>query len=143
MHGTQRVIMPKADDKITFKDGCNQAKVPFVIYADFECSHFNKSDVSFENPCGDPSCTMCEEHKKLTVREASQEANSYCDVIVRSDGLTSPPVLYRGKGAASHLLRSLDAEIDKIFDVFDNPKPLVVTTEILKAKDDADALGMG
>ena len=93
--GTQCVRMPKEGDSLNFKDYASQIRrVPIVIYADFECSNIDKTNTSFENPCGDPNCKMCERHKKRTVKEASQEANSYCYITVRSDGVHNTPVKY-------------------------------------------------
>ena len=135
--GTQCVRMPKEGEVIKFKDYANQIKAPVVIYADFECSNVDKTNTSFDNPCEDPNCKICERHKKRTVKEANQEANSYCYVIVRTDGLHKAPVIYRGENAAKHLLKALDNELEEIYKLFDNPKPLIVTPEILHLKDEA------
>ena len=51
--------------------------------------------------------------------------------------LHKAPVIYRGENAAKHFLRALDNEIDDIYELFDNPKPLIVTPELLKLIEEA------
>ena len=50
-------------------------------------------------------------------------------MVVRSDGQTKPPQLYRGPDAAKHFLAALEVEEGKIKAVFNNQEPMHMTEE--------------
>jgi len=47
--------------------------------------------------------------------------------VVRSDGVATDPVLYRGENAVEHFLASLQAELQEIREVLRNPADMVMT----------------
>ena len=52
--------------------------------------------------------------------------------MVRSDGKTKDPVLYRGEDAVQHLLSSLQDKLEEIREVFRNPADIVMSKEDIK-----------
>ena len=134
--GAQTIEMPNEGDVVECKDYGNKMKVPFVIYADFECFNI-KTGANFDNACGDPECDLCSNEKKDTIQTSKQEANSYCYIVVRSDGQIRGPYLYRGHNAVQHFLMCMSNEVKLIQNIFDNPAPLVATNEINKQRDEA------
>ena len=99
-----RIQMPTLSNRI-IKDK-NQLKAPWVIYADFE-SIIRK----IEGPLlsTDKSFTKKKKKKKKT---SIQEACGFCVRAVRSDGLLTEPVLYRGQDCIQVFLEQLkEAEL--------------------------------
>ena len=95
------IEMPKPgteQEKICSENPHKQLKDPYIIYVDFE-SLIPK----IEGPALDPS-------KSCTQQTARHEACGYSYMVVRSDGQTLPPQLYRGQNAAKHFLNALQAE---------------------------------
>ena len=109
----QRIEMPKELTYLFFKNFFKQMKVPFLIYADFEC---------FNILCG----ISAGENSAMI---SKQEANSYCYVVVRYDGKSKEPVLYRGKNAVANFLRDIVKEKDEINKIIEDIKPLNMTAE--------------
>ena len=58
-----------------------------------------------------------------------QEACGYGYIMVRCDGKTSPPIVYRGANAAGHFVEALQVEEERIKAVLANPKALMMTPE--------------
>ena len=80
----QRTVRPEEGKNILkFVNHHKQIRVPFIIYADFEALN-----IPVEGCAGDPQ-------KSYTQQRAKQVPCSYCYVVVRSDGVTKTPVLYR------------------------------------------------
>ena len=114
----QRIVMPEASKNIlNFTSYHKQMRVPYVIYAGFECLN-----VPVEGAPGDP--------KNSSSRQISKQVPcSYCYVIVRSDGVVGAAVLYRGENAVERFLNSLQAELRKINVVFAKPKNIIMTED--------------
>ena len=100
---------------IKFKNHVRRMKVPFVIYADFECN-LTKISGCANNP-----------DKSNTQNTHKHDVSSYCYIIVRCDGKVGKPKVYRGPNAAEHFLKSLEKSTEKINKVFENPKPMIMT----------------
>ena len=100
----QAEMSEKGKNILTFQNHQNQLEVPYVTNVDFE-AFVDK----IEGPTRDPT-------KSSTKKTAHQEAGgfSYMYIVVRYDGQTKPPVVYRGPNAAEHLLECLQQEEDKI-----------------------------
>ena len=77
--------MPEPGEKVMFNNYRKQLKAPYIIYADFESSIREIQDPNF-----DP------ENLSRTQNTAQHEACGYSFIVVRCDGKTKPPVVYRG-----------------------------------------------
>ena len=78
--------MPTLSNRIIqFVNHKNQLKAPWVIYADFE-SIIRKIEGSIQST-----------DESFTHKSSIQEACGFCLRAVRSDGLSTEPVLYRGQ----------------------------------------------
>ena len=60
---------------------------------------------------------------------STQEANSYSYVVVRHDGKTKQPALYRGEKAVSHFINSLKQEVKDINEILEEIQPIVMSKE--------------
>ena len=96
-----RIQMPTENNKsIKFVNHKNQLKAPWVIYADFE-SIIRK----IEGP-------LLSTDKSFTHKSSIQEACGFCLRVVRSDGLSTEPFLYRGPDCIQVFLEELkEAEV--------------------------------
>ena len=103
--------MPPEGSYIYFKNHQNQMPVPYVIYADFESIIKPKSETA-----GDKS-EITSEH----------EACGFGYQVVRYDGKTEKPVIYRGKNVIDVFLTHLECEVGNINNILDHPKPLIMT----------------
>ena len=96
-----RIQMPTLSNRtIKFVNHKNQLKAPWVIYADFE-SIIRK----IKSP-------LLSTDKSFTQKTSIQEACGFCLRAVRSDGLSTEPVLYRGQDCIQVFLEQLkEAEL--------------------------------
>ena len=111
--------------KIRFENNHKQLKAPHIIYTDFE-SLIPK----IEGPAPDTS-------KSGTQQTARHEACGYSYMVVRSDGQTQPPQLYRAPDAAKHFLDALQLEEGKIKAVLANPGQMHITPDDHKSHTNA------
>ena len=107
--------LPESEEKIMFNNYRKQLKVPYIIYADFE-SIIHK----IQGPNLDTE-------KSGTKNTAHHEACGYSFIVVRCDGETKPPIVYRGPNAANHFLKTLQKEGEEIGSEFENPKEMIMT----------------
>ena len=96
---------------IKFKNHQNQMPVPYVIYADFESIIKPKTEKA-----GDKSEI-----------NSVHEACGFGYQVVRYDGQSEKPVIYRGKDVVEVFLNHLECEVSNINNIFAHPKPLVMT----------------
>ena len=108
-----RIDMPPEGSYIYFKNHQNQMPVPFVIYADFESVIKPKSESA-----GDKS-EITSEHV----------ACGFGYQVVRYDGQTEKPVIYRGENAIDVFLGGLECEVLNINNVLANPQPIITTEQ--------------
>ena len=47
------------------------------------------------------------------------------------------PIIYRGRDAVNKFFHAMEDESDIIYEVFDNPRPMVMNEEVLRAKREA------
>ena len=96
-----RIQMPTLSNKsIKFVNHKNQLKAPWVIYADFESIIRN-----IEGP-------LLPTDKSFTQKTSIQEACGFCLSAVRSDGLSTEPVIYKGQDCIQVFLEQLkEAEL--------------------------------
>ena len=113
-----RVEMPEeGKNKLAFQNHHKQLPVPFVIYADCEAL-----TTKIAGPELDPS-------KSNTHKTQHHEACGYSYVVVRCDGETSPPTVYRGPDTMERFLKSLQEEERKIKVTLANPQAMRMTPD--------------
>ena len=119
VHGAQKVKIPNESDKyLEFNNYMRQLKVPFCIYADFECT--TKEIMSCEK---NPDESSTEKYQK-------HEPNSFAYKVVSSDpNYHKNPVNYRGPDAASKFLECMLKEEREIETILSNIKPMQLTSE--------------
>ena len=118
VNAAQKVVLPDEDNKILrFENYHKQLKVPFVIYADFEAI-----TTKIEGPELDP------EHSG-TLKTQEHEPCGFSYIVVRSDGQTKAPVLYRGENAVQEFFHRLREEESAIMDELRHPKQMVMERE--------------
>ena len=114
-----RVEMPE-EGKLTFQNHHRQLSAPYIIYAVFETL-----TTKIEGPELDPL-------KSSTRKTQEDEACSYCYIVVRCDGQTEAPVVYRGPNS-----EALQKEERKIKAVLANRQAMHMTREDRQAYDSA------
>ena len=113
-----RVEMPQeGKNKVSFQNWHKQLPAPYIIYADFEAL-----TTKLVGPELDPT-------KSNTQKTEQHEACGYGYTVVRCDGHTEPPVVYRGPDVAKHFLEALQKKERRIKEVLSHPKPLRMTLE--------------
>ena len=113
-----RTEMPKeGENKMAFQNFHKQMKVPYVVYADFECI------VKKVQTC-EPN-----NKKSFTVKTEKHEPCGFSYVVVRSDGQTKGPFTYRGEDAVYAFLRYILDEEKEMREDMENNRPLVMTNE--------------
>ena len=108
-HKAQRVSFPD-DPIVKFKAVAKTMRMPWVIYADFEC------------------CTVKQDGDKYQ----HHEVNSFAFLSV-SEYEENEPVLYRGEDAGQKFIEMILQERDRIVDMLMNPRPMVMTDEDQRA----------
>ena len=112
-HGAQRLSFPE-DTAVKFKSIAKQQRVPFCIYADFEC------------------CTVKQEGDKYQ----HHEPNSFAYKVV-SEYEQWDPVLYRGDNVVETFFDHMNKERDRIVKRLEKIEPIVMTPEDEKDFDEA------
>ena len=107
-----KVVMPRKGEKLSFKNFHRKMRVPFVVYADFEC---------FTTPIS--TCAQSNEHS-YTQQYQKHKPCSYSYYIKCFDDQLFPPVLKRytiedpNTNVAKSFVRSLEEDIVDIYDQF-------------------------
>lgn len=110
-----RTELPKeGENKVRYKNHHKQMKAAFVVYADFE-SLIKKIH-------------GCAKEDQATIKTEIPDAFGFSYIIVRSDGETHGPFVYRGENAEEVLLTWLQTD-EKIMSSELAPKPIVMTKE--------------
>ena len=110
----QRIVMPEEGKNILkFQNHHKQMRVPYIIYADFEALNIPVKNEDLE-----------ETNTRLI---AEQKPCSFCYIVVRSDGLSHKPVLYRGENAVEEFLHRLQGELANIKKNLANAAKMVMT----------------
>ena len=113
-----RTELPKeGENKMRFQNYHKQMKVPYVVYADFECLVKKIATCEPDN------------NQSFTVKREKHEPCGFSYVVVRSDGRTHGPFQYRGEHAVYVFLRwLLEHEGDMRADMA-NKRPLTMQKE--------------
>ncbi|CAG2208280.1 unnamed protein product [Mytilus edulis] len=114
-HGPQKIELPTEDNKwLHYKDIRKQLKVPYIIYADFEC---------LQEPIVDSN--ECDQKTKKTTLHVP------CGFAYKVVGLTpetsNEPVVYRGADAADKFVECMVQEQDNIEQKFKHCEPMIMT----------------
>ena len=109
--------MPEPGERITFCNYRKQLKTLYIIYADFESIIRTIQGQNIDLG------------KSGTQSPAHHEACGYSFIVVRCDGTTKPPVVYRGPNAANHILTTLQKEEEEIRSELENPKEMIMTDD--------------
>ena len=114
---TRTEMLKEGENTMEFKNFHKQMKVPYVIYADFECV-LEKIDGCEPSP-----------KESFTVKTERHEPCGFSYIAVRSDGKLFGPFTYRGRDAVYVFLMWLqNHEIEMRKDMA-NKRPLVMTPE--------------
>ena len=114
---TRTEILKEGENKMYFTNYHKQMKVPYVVYADFECV--------LEKIKGcEPSTD-----KSFTVKTEKHEPCGFSYIAVRSDGKLFGPFTYRGRVAVYVFLRWLQNNEREMREDMANKRPLVMTPE--------------
>ncbi|XP_033761654.1 uncharacterized protein LOC117343421 [Pecten maximus] len=115
-HGTQKVDLPKEEDKwLFYKDFRRQMKVPYIIYADFE---------TFQVPISGCSKDQCTSYTEKTTQHVP---SSFAYKVVGLTKETSKdPVVYREPDVADEFIKRMLKEQDEIEQRFKRAKKLVM-----------------
>ena len=113
-----RTEMPKeGENKMAFKNLFKQMKTPYVVYADFECLV--------------RKIHTCEPDNKesFTIKTEKHEPCGFSYMVVRSDGRTERPFIYRGEDAVYVFLTYLLDHEREMREDMKNKRPLAMTNE--------------
>ncbi|GFY57221.1 c2H2-type domain-containing protein [Trichonephila inaurata madagascariensis] len=113
-----RVLMPSETSKfLKFKNFQHCLKIPFVVYADFECVT-RKTDTFCPNP-NFSFTNIYEKHVPI----------GFCYFISYQGGHYKDPVVYRGIDAPKIFIEKLEKDAIEIDNIYKKPKPLLPLTE--------------
>ena len=116
-----KVVMPRKGEMLSFKNNHGKMRVPFVVYADFEC---------FTRPIS--TCAPSNEHS-YTQQYQKHKPCSYSYYIKCFDDELFPPVLKRytiedgNINVAKSFVRNLEEDIVDIYDQFKSKKRIKIT----------------
>ena len=114
---TRTEMLKEGENTMEFKNFYKQMKVPYVIYADFECV-LEKID-----GCEPPP------DKSYTVKTEKHEPCGFSYIAVRSDGKLFGPFTYRGRDAVYVFLTWLQNHEIEMRQDMANKRKLVMTPE--------------
>ena len=118
----QHIEMPSEGKNILqFKKHHKQMSVPYIIYTVFEALNI---------PVEGLACDPKQSNAKMI---ASQVPCSYCYCVVRSDGVSAQPGLYRGENAVDVFLNNLRDELKTIKDSMKNIASISMSPEDIQA----------
>ncbi|CAG2200908.1 unnamed protein product [Mytilus edulis] len=114
-HGPQKIELPTGDNKwLQYKDIRKQLKVPYIIYADFEC---------LQKPILDNN-----ENDSKTKKTTKHIPCGFAYKVVGLTPETSnEPVVYRGADAADKFVECMVQEQDNIEQKFKHCEPMTMT----------------
>ena len=114
----QKIVFPEKEKTVKFKNIKKQLRVPFIIYADFECY-----TEKIANPVNNPNKT-----NTTAYQHHKPSGFSYMVVSARQD-YTKAPVVYRGRNVVDTFFSYIIDEEQRIKDILKNPQPMRLTRE--------------
>ena len=122
----QSIQLPKEGEVLQFEGMAKQLRVPFVIYADFEC-YTTKLDTCMQNP-----------QASNTTRYQRHDVSGFAYMVVcTAEEHTMKPVVYRGPNVIKTFYDKILAENTRIQAILNNPKPMIVTPQQQREFDEA------
>ena len=118
LHDNITIKMPEKGSTIKFKNYNHKLRVPFAIYADFECN-LNKIDTCKPNP-----------KDSYTEKIQKHEPVSFCYYITYMNDFYKKPVLYKGKNAPAKFIEMITEEMKNIYNnhlASRQHKPMIIT----------------
>lgn len=123
-HEAVRVVLPKEGEVIKFKNFKTKMKIPFVMYADFECMLVPIST------CQPPTENNEGQNKSYTVQYQHHEARTFALYTTYAHGDYKDPITYFGADAGKKFSETIKFELEDIFQFYiDNEKPMKDLTE--------------
>ena len=126
MNSPIRIEMPKENTHVEFKNFNRSMRVPFVIYADFECIT-RKVDTCPPDPTN-----------SYTMKYQKHEPMSFCYYVKYQHEDYKPPVVYRGPHAPEKFIEMLREEVKEIEHIYNDIKPMNLTDADEKHFQDTD-----
>ena len=123
----QKIVFPDKEKTVKFKNIKKQLRVPFIIYADFECY-----TEKIANPANNPNKT-----NTTPYQHHKPSGFSYMVVSTKQD-YTRPPIVYRGANVVDKFFDKIIEEEYRIKDILKNPQPMHLTREEEQAFQQAD-----
>ena len=114
----QKIVFPDKEKTVKFKNIKNQLRMPFIIYADFECY-----TEKIANPPNNPNRT-----NTTAYQHHKPSGFSYMVVSAKQD-YTRAPVVYRGPNVVDTFFNYIIKEEFRILDILKNPQPMHLTHE--------------
>jgi len=114
---TRTEMLQEEENKMSFTNQHKQMKMPYVIYADFECV---LEKIAGSEPSQDTS---------FTVKTERHAPCGFSYIAVRSDGKLFGPFNYRGRDAVYVFLTWLQDNEREMREDMANKRPLVMTPE--------------
>ena len=110
--------MPKVgENKMAFNNYYKQMKVPYVVYADFECVLRKINTCKPDN------------NQSFTLKMEKHEPCGFSYLVVRSDGQTFGPFIYKGEDVVFVFLTFLQNHEREMREDMASKSPLVMTNE--------------
>ena len=116
---TRTEVPEEGKNKVKLQNHHKQMKVPFIIFADFEA--LVKKMHLYQRPEG--------ANANYTEKTEQHEACGFSYMVVRSDGVASQLVVYKGENAVGTFLSEIVNEERKIREILATPHPIVMTVE--------------
>ena len=111
----QKISLPKEGEVLSFKEQAKTARIPFCIYADFECL-----TTKIDSCDQDPNVSSTNDYQQM-------EPYSYGYQRVSVDSrFDKPPVIYRGPDVIENFITALLEEEKEIKSILANIEPMTV-----------------
>ena len=114
----QKIVFPDKEKTVKFKNIKKQLRVPFIIYADFECY-----TEKIANPANNPN------HTNTTAYQHHKPSGFSYTVVSAKKEYTRAPIVYRGQNVVDAFFDNLISEEKRILEILKNPKPMHLTQE--------------
>ena len=114
----QKIVFPEKEKTVKFKNIKKQLRVPFIIYADFECY-----TEKIANPANNPNKT------NTTAYQHHKPSGFSYMVVSAKNEYTRAPVVYRGPNVVDTFFDNLISEENRILEILKDPKPMHLTRE--------------
>ena len=112
-----RIEMPEEGSTLAFQNQTKQMRVPFAIYADFEC-FTEKIDTCQPDPT-----------KSYRKQYQQHRPSGFCYRVKYAHGDYKESVVYYGEDAAKKFVQCIEEEVQAISKICEEKKPMVMSDE--------------